>query len=186
MVKTLNDAIGLLKPKQQEYIVSCVQQYTERKDMHRGLLPFLEAVEAARVLKFKLESLKPSAFITEDAGVAVAGERFIREIISIVERGLEKQICEDEASVEMQLNTAILARHFRGRYEKKFCAMLAETAQYYTRDMSLSLVQLEMTGKDRWKITCHRLLIDKATTWLADNFREKKNKKQYYKTVYHR
>lgn len=173
MVKTLNDSIGLLKPKQQEYIVSCVQQYTERKDMHRGLLPFLEAAEAARVLKFKLESLKPGILTDQVmSGMHTPGERFIREIISVVERGLDKQICEDEASVEMHLSTVKLTKHFRGRYEKKFCVMLAETAQYMARDMSLSLAQLEMTGKDMWRVTCHYRLLDKATTWLADNFRE--------------
>lgn len=178
MVKTLNDSIGLLKPKQQEYIVSCVQQYTERKDMHRGLLPFLEAAEAARVLKFKLEALKPGMLDTPpikgETLPSFPGERFIREIISVVERGLDKQICEDERTVEMYLSTVMLAKHFRGRYEKKFCVMLAETAQYMGRDMSLSIVQLEMTGKDKWRVTCHRLLLDKATTWLAENFRKGK------------
>lgn len=174
MGKTLNEYIERLKPVQQDFIVWCVQEYSDRVDFHRGLLPFLDAHEASRCLKFKLEAVKqdvskmnalagPSGL--SEAPVPVIGEKFIRSIISIFEDALVPSMYEDEASQDMQLNTGKLAAEYGRRFSKKFCVTLGPGAKN-------GLVQLEMLpGRNYWRVTTHKGRLDEATTWLAETCR---------------
>lgn len=166
--KTLVGYIHLLKPVQQDYIVYCVTEHTDRVGFHRGLLPFLSALEAARCLKLQLELISmgpPIPYMINEKPVPVIGTKFIRGIISIFEGALVHRLSDDEASVQMYLKSHKLASEFGSRFGKKFCATLGPGWA------PEGLVELEMLGKDKWRVTTARKRLDEATTWLAEQFR---------------
>lgn len=169
--KTLNDYIALLRQPQQEYIVFCVQKYSDRPDFHRGLLPFLPAEEAARCLEFQLESIKEmgNKHNTDDEKArAVVGEKFIRQIISVFRNALIYRLSEDEQSEVIYLKTVELKKYFGARFAKKFCLRLADLGVPTKRRAMEGMYELQMISKDKWKVTGHKDNHGKVCMFLSD------------------
>lgn len=158
-MNTLNSIIEELTPTQQEFICFCVREHGNRKDMHRGLLPFLKAEDAANSLTAQLISMHNS--LIEEAEFKKI--RFIKTLISKIRALIPYKMYTDETSVTMNLSTRALAAEFGRRFGDKFCVSLG-------RDKS-KLAMLEKAGKDQWKVTTSQKLIDQTTTWLAEAFR---------------
>lgn len=157
--KTLNDYMTLLRGPQQEYIVFCVQKYSDRPDFHRGLLPFLPAEEAARCLEFQLEAIKAlgNKFNSDDSkSQAVTGEKFIRQIISVFRNALIYRFSEDEQSEVIYLKTVKLKKYFGARFAKKFCFRFADIGVSIKRPAMEGMYELQMISKDKWKVTGHK------------------------------
>lgn len=172
-LQTLNDYVDLLKTNQQEYIVWCIQQYTERKHFHRGLLPFITTHEVARCLKAHLEVLKIKAIeldFINNQKVPLVGHRFISTILSIIEAELLKKLCEEDATTVMFLKSVKIAKMVGRKFDTEICIRLVNLygASITTVD---GFVELKLVGKDKWKITCHKKVFDIVTTWLAEKFR---------------
>ncbi len=163
MGKTLNELIEVLKPKQQDFIVWCVREHGERPDMHRGLLPFLDAQQAFHCLTWALEMRALHADST--------GTRFIREIISLITPILDHPLCKNTASAIIQVNHGRMVSSF-GQYwvQPVFHARLRTANCKLER--SGGLVRVEMTNRpNHWKITAPREALDSVTTWFAEHCR---------------
>jgi AraC-like DNA-binding protein len=162
--KTLNAYLPLLKSKQQEYIVHCVQTFGDMPDFHRGMLPFLSAQTAANCLRVKLERVKGEMqpLIGEQI-TPVIGEKFIRGIISIFEGALVHKLSEDELSATIHLKDGKLAREYYKRYSDSFCVSVAK---WDAKGMAL----LEKVGQNLWKVTASKRLHHQAIEWLSDNY----------------
>jgi hypothetical protein len=168
MSRTLNDYLVLLKPKYQEYIVHCVKEHGNRPDFHRGLLPFLPAEEAARVLRFRLEDIKAGTTIP---GVPteinpVIGEKFIRGIISVFEGALVHKLHEDERSETIRLSDAKIYKTYQKRIrDGKFCIRIGMLTNASHLDC---LTELEWVSKDLWKVTAKSGLLEHISLELCD------------------
>lgn len=171
MSKTLMNYIELLRPVQQDYIVFCVQTYSDKPDFHRGLLPFLDPEEAARCLQFHLETIKSSQAVPdlEASSKAVLGEKFIRQIISVFRSSLIYRLSEDEASEVIYLNTVKLKRHYGKRFGNKFCVTLLESGVSLKRPIT-GLFELQMISRNQWKVTGHKDYLWAVTDHLNDYF----------------
>lgn len=170
--KTLIDYIEKLSGPQQDYIIFCVQKFSDRPDFQRGLLPFLPAKEAADCLLYQLENIKALANAhnsDDDKAKAVTGERFIRQIISVFNNALIHNISEDDDYQIIHLKTVKLRKHFGARFDKKFYLRMGEIGYHIKRPID-GLVQLQMVSKDMWKITCHRTHLASACNFLSDTF----------------
>lgn len=168
-VQTLNDYVDLLRTNQQEYIVWCIQQYTERKDFHRGLLPFITTREVSEALKIRLQVLKDQ-ILTDETIKYPVGVKFIRSIMSVIEAELLKKLCEEDASTIMFLKTVKIAQMMGRKFDTEVALKLA-TLYGTTITTMDGWVQLKMVGKDKWKVTCHKKALNVVTTWLAERFR---------------
>lgn len=171
MTKTLNDYIHLLRAVQQDYIVFCVQRFTERVDFHRGLLPFLPAEEAARCLQYQLEDLKSlqnntSKNVTEIQN-AVLGEKFIRQTISLFRNAIIYRLSEDENSEIIYLNTVKLKKYYGKRFESKFYIRLSELGIQRKKPID-GMFELQMISRNKWKITGHKEFLGVVTQYLND------------------
>ncbi len=165
MTQTPNDCIEKLKPLQQDYIVHCVKEYSDRADFHRGLLPFLSGEEAVRCLRIQLQNV-----IERNAGLTTPqiGVKYITNIISILLPTSSSWIYKDETSVTMYINSIKLKRAFKGRFKEK---MLVTCGHSFCPESTGAIVELHYVVKDAWMITAHKNEIDKVTTWLAETFR---------------
>lgn len=164
-MSTINDYIGLLKSNQQEYLVWCIQHYTERKDFHRGLLPFITTQEVSIALKVHLQVLKDKIALD----LTVRGERFIRGILTLIEATMLKNLCEEEASTIMFLKTVKLAQTLRRHFDNDIVIKLADA--YGGIPIHDGYIKLKMVGRDKWKVSCSKRLLERATIWLAESFR---------------
>lgn len=160
--KTLGEYIERLRPVQQDYIVYCVQEFGGRKDFHRGLLPFLPALEAVCALLYKLEEVKGPPTV----GTAinpVVGEKFIRGILSVFFDAIGTKMYADEDSVEMYLKTAKLQDEYGRRLSKRFCVTLGISPD--------SMALLQNVGHNLWKVTTRKRWLEATTLWLAETYR---------------
>lgn len=171
-VKTLNEYIPKLKTAQQDFIVSCVQQYGDRPDLHRGLLPFLSVDEAARALKYALEHIKAKQDTDDVAerGKALLGERFIRQTLSVFAAALLYQVDDDQVSEVITLKSVRLKKAFRHRFAKKFNVSLAQDFGVPSKDPAAGMFELQMVGRDRWKITGHKDYVNLVAGDLAARY----------------
>ncbi len=171
-VKTLNEYIPKLKTLQQDFIVNAVKQYCDRPDLHRGLLPFLPVDEAARALKYALEHVK-AAQNTDDIaeqGKAALGERFIRQTLSVFAAALLYQVDDDQASEVITLKTVRLKKAFQHRFAKKFSVALDADFGVPCKNPASRMFELQMVGRDRWKVTGHKDYVSIVTDDLASRY----------------
>lgn len=170
-MKTLNSYIPLLRGPQQDYIVFCVQKYSDRPEFHRGLLPFLPCEEAAQCLQQHLEVIKGAQAVPDFEGKekAVLGEKFIRQIISVFRSSLIYKASEDEASEVVWLNSKKLKKTYGPRYGHKFCINIMEFGVVIKKPIK-GLVELQLVFRNRWKITGHRDWLIDVVTYLQDSF----------------
>ncbi len=173
MSKTLSDYIPLLKPVQQDFIVRVVQEYTDRgKEFHRGLLPFLPAEEAADCLQLHLEVLRDKiSKENNDAERApsVIGEKFIKQTISVFRGALIYKANEDEMSEVLSLDTKKLKQRYKYRFNKKFHISLGELGVNLKSQIK-GMIELQMVGRNRWKVTCHHNYSAGVCSHLMDEF----------------
>lgn len=168
-MKTLNDYIPFLKSVQQDYIVFCVQKYSDRVDFHRGLLPFLPAEEAARCLQFQLEDIKAQQGILNDLAQsnAVLGEKFIRQTISIFRNALIYRLSEDEASEVICLKSVKLKKQYGTRFGSKFFIRLSEMGIQRKKPID-GMYELQMVSRNMWKVTGHKEFLPAVCSYLHD------------------
>lgn len=155
MGKTLVELIPKLKPVQQEFICNCVQEYGNRPDMHRGLLPFLSVEDAVVYLYAKMAMME------------MPENKFIRSILSILGEGLPPQKwLPDEEAILMELTTRKLWRFFSTRRD-----YIQFDARKYNLSRGTIPVQLERTNYNQWRVKTSRQYQNRVTTWLAEQFR---------------
>lgn len=164
---TLNTIIDTLSATQQGFILVCVQEYGQRPDLHRGLLPFLPLEEAANCLRYRLELLKGAA---TEANPTPPGERFLRQLLSRLEQNLPRVPIDRTASVTMQLSDIALVKRFKKRVEKRFYIGSLGTDGTISSP-SDQLIEMNWVGPNKWKVTTSKNALDSATTWLADKCR---------------
>lgn len=167
--KTLVSYLDKLSNTRQDYIVMCVQKYSGRSDFHRGLLPFLPCQEAADCLKANLEAIKAAQDMTENAGKALQGERFIRQTISIFGHALLTRVAADEDYQVIHLNSKKMMKHYRHRYGKKFSVNLREFG-FNGKGYLKSMYELQMVSRNLWKVTGEQTELPLMTSVLADIF----------------
>jgi hypothetical protein len=159
---TLNNYFEKLKPIQQEYLVMCMLRHGNRPDFHQGLIPFLDAQEAAKCLELHLVLMKQQAI------GPIKGEKFIRGIMSVFADAVSYKLHKDEESINIMLNDYLLHKYFKRRFSKHFY-VIQDPRNNLPRH--IGLVSLEWLSKDYWKVTAQRGQLNYATTWLTDMFR---------------
>lgn len=158
--KTLNEIIHRFNAKQQDYLVHCIQKYGDRKDFHRGLLPFVPSDMAFRALTMHLGFL--GQYTDTDPDV-LKSMRFARGILSLVKEVQENRLYSDEASKVIFLDDIKLLRHFKKRYAHKFYTI-------YRPANTDTLIGLERMKKNYWKVTARKMHLEGLVEILSDNF----------------
>lgn len=161
--KTLNAYLHLLKPKQLDFILAQVRQFGDCLEVHRGTLPFLPVSVAASSLRAKLLSSRMDN-LPQDIHLPSIGERFIREILTVIEMPYEPLKQKVSTSlVTLMLSDAKLGKykgnHFQDKITLKFAFKPTE------------IIVLQKAGKNLWNVKTTSKISDQATTWLAENFR---------------
>lgn len=165
MNETLNKVCSQLSPAKQDVIVGCIQTYTSRQEFHRGLLPFLPAEEASRVLNLHLQTIR------EFEHVPRASERLILSILDTIKGIIGETLSPDFETVEMQLSDKKLQYAYPRRYGTKFAMRFPGFAGKLTGEPADGLVYLDRIGVNKWKVSAHKRLMEHVTTFLADTMR---------------
>lgn len=165
--KTVNDFLEVLTPKQLNFLLLCLQQYS-KGNLHRGLLPFVSINEAAAALKFKLLHMQVVSSTLAVPGAVIEpmkGERFIRGIISKFEPHLA-EIQHLEIKVKMHLKDAKLGKYMKRRFADKFFMEVPAPIN--------GILAMVRAGPNRWNVGfAGKVLtkqVDATTTWLSEKF----------------
>lgn len=178
---TLNAYIGKLKPKQQEFIVACIREYTDRKGFHRGLLPFIAAREAYDCLKRRLEHVAFTANfvpVPDDEGI-VTRTRFIKETISVFADAIPYETEFDKhEKVRMILSTRDLLREFNHHIYTPRSLGPPQILRFDSAHLRIHvrcIIQLTLIKHPFWEVDCSAKYMGAVTTALAERFRKHLN-----------
>lgn len=191
--KTVGDHYERLKPHQRQFILFCLKTWGEteaERKLNPGLLPFVPARQAIKVLQHRLDTeILPvpghvPAFETEkNVPNLVAHTRYIRHLISLLADGdarlmdnnvvaAVKDIDASRASTIMTLSSPKVYKLARGRNAPTFfsidSAFLSAWSIFHGCHTEIEFLQ---RSSSRWQITCDAVHLNKITTFLADNYR---------------
>lgn len=148
--KTLVVCIEKLKPAHQDFLTFLVKNLMQRKDFHRGLLPFLTVSDAI----WCLENLQ------------LGSGKLKTQIHAILRSHVHYKLYPEEISRVMHLKDVKLAGYYRGKFSRAFCS-----PTNFEWGNNKTLVYLEQINKNKWKVTAHPQFMDRLTTWLAETMR---------------